>query len=424
MFERGISVCGLGKLGTPIAAVFAASEIPVVGLDVDARKVLAINNRRAPVDEPDLQDYLELSVVRNNLSATTNPSDAVKMSDACIFVTATPSRPDGSFDHSHLMTALAAVAREVAEQHRRKFTFIIASTVTPGFCKDKAIPLLSRFVGEYDFRLAYKPEFIALGTVIRDLHFPSLLLIGEDREETGAAVMDLYNEMVFQSKRTPDRFKSDYPLSYPPVKRMSLVEAELTKISTNCAITMKISFANQVGLIAQKLGADPRKVLDAIGEDPRIGHACLRFGLPFSGPCFPRDNKMFRHVAETTGEQSPLADATDAMNKRMLRVVLERVHPHGAVGILGLAYKSGSSINECSPGEWWRQALMSRGRTVKVHDPLCEHTHTIEQVLQCATVIIACDSPEYRSITIPRDTVLIDLMGITEVEYSRTGVGK
>jgi UDPglucose 6-dehydrogenase len=395
---RGIAVCGLGKLGAPIAAVFAASDVPTVGFDLDIQKVQLVNARQAPVAEPDLQDYLDLSTVRNNLSATINVQDAVQLSDACLFVTATPSLSDGSFDHGHLLTAIAAVAREVARQGRRNYLFIVNSTVTPGFCAGRAAPLLDRLLGKH-YGLAYKPEFIALGTVIRDLHHPSLLLIGADSESASRKVEELYRQMVCHN---------------PPAKHMSLVEAELAKISLNCAITMKISFANQVGLVAKRMGASQEKILDAIGADPRVGHLALRAGLPFGGPCFPRDNRMFQYVATMVGERSPMAEATDIMNKRMLRSVLEQVQPHGDVGILGLAYKSGTPISDDSPGQWWKQALQSRGRRVRAHDVMAVHTHSMAQVLDCPTIIVACDWPEYRKICISHDTVLIDPMGIVQ----------
>src|SRR5205823_11854328 len=97
--------------------------------------------------------------------------------------------------------------------------------------------------------------------------------------------------------------------------RMSLVEAELAKISLNCAITMKISFANQVGMVANKLKADAHAILDFVGRDTRIGAKALRSGMPYGGPCFPRDNRNFQHVASKVGLTAPLAAATDAINE-------------------------------------------------------------------------------------------------------------
>jgi UDPglucose 6-dehydrogenase len=255
------------------------------------------------------------------------------------------------------------------------------------------------------FRLAYKPEFIAIGTVIRDLHNPDVILIGADHEETGIEIESLYREMVNANG------------TLVPAKHMTLTEAELAKIALNCAVTMKISFANQVGLVAKRLGANPGRVLDAIGEDSRIGHQALRFGLPYGGPCFPRDNRMFARVAANIGERAPLAEASDIMNRRMLRTVIEKVPSHGDVGILGLAYKPGTALTEESAGSYWKHTLQSSGRRVKAHDPMAPHPNKIEDVLACPTIIVACGWPEYETLNIPKTTVLIDPMGIVKMTW-------
>jgi UDPglucose 6-dehydrogenase len=394
---RGISVCGLGKLGAPIAAVFAASEVPVIGYDLDAARVRAINQFVLPLCEPEMAEYLGLDEVQRNLRATTNISEAVHRSDVCMFVTPTPSLPNGAFDHSRLLSAITTYAREIARQRKSNYLFIVNSTVVPGFLDREVRPVLDRLLESY--KLAYKPEFIALGTVLRDLCNPDVLLIGQDSEETGLMVEKLYRLMVFQN---------------PPAKRMSLIEAELAKISLNCAVTMKISFANQVGLVAEALGADPCRVLDAVGADRRIGPLALKPGLPFGGPCFPRDNRMFQFVAAAAGERAPLAEATDVMNRRMLRVMLDRVLPDGEVGILGLAYKPGTHVTDESAGAWWRQALTSRGRRVRAHDVSAAHAHTLEEVLACPTVIVACAWPEYSALPVRPGTKLIDPMGVVK----------
>ncbi len=403
MMLRGISVCGLGKLGAPIAAAFAASRVPTIGLDTDEKKVKLINEYQAPIVEPNLAEYMEDSILRSNLRATTSVEEAVRLSDACLFVTPTPSLPDGSFDHTLLLNAIKSVAREAADQHRRKYLFIINSTVMPGFLEQRVAPELRRWLHDYGYGLVYKPEFIALGTVIRDLLYPDLLLIGEDSYEAGAKTEALYRDLVLHDCQS---------------RHMKLVEAELAKISLNVAVTMKISYANQVANVARRLTADPVKVLGAIGLDHRIGHAALRPGLPFGGPCFPRDNRMFQYVAKQIGERVPLSEATDTVNKRLLHSVLVSVSEHGPIGILGMAYKPGTHITDDSPGFFWMRALGGLGRTVKTHDPLSGHSHTLDEVCACPTVIVACSCAEYKRITVRPKACVIDLSGETQVEYA------
>jgi UDPglucose 6-dehydrogenase len=395
---RGITVCGLGKLGSPLAAAFAASKVPVLGLDVDLEKIACINDWRPPVDEPQLAEYLELSTVRTNLRATISPGYATRFSDACLFVTPTPSLPDGGFDHAHLLGALTSVARAARQQGRRNYAFIVCSTVMPGFMDSQAAPLLRSVLEDLRFMLVYKPEFIALGTVIENLHRPDVLLIGADSEEAGEYAERLYRRMVFDNPPVP-------------AQQMTLIEAELAKIALNCAVTMKISFANQIGILARRLGADPVRVLSAVGADSRIGPGALRAGLPFGGPCFPRDNLMFRRVASLVGEHAPLAEATDLINKLLFRRILDELLQHqGDVGILGTAYKPNTAITDESPGMWWRWALIQHGRCVKTHDPRALHSHSLEEVAACPIVVVACAWPEYRSLSIPKTTFLFDPM--------------
>ena len=405
---KGIAVCGLGKLGSPIAAVFAASSVPVIGFDIDPKKVEALASFAPPVCETELLEYLELDEVRRHLRATVNIEEAVQLSDACLFVTPTPSISDGSFDHSYLLSAITVVAKEVAKKKRRKYLFVICSTVMPSFLTNQVAPLLRRYLNGYGYGygLVYKPEFIALGTVIRDLHYPDILLIGEESEEDGEKVEKLYRQMVLHDCQA---------------RRMPLTDAELAKISLNCFVTMKISFANQIGQVSRRLGADAKKVLGAIGFDRRIGHAALLPGLPFGGPCFPRDNRMFKRVAEQVGERALLAEATDLVNLRSLRCLLTEVPDHGDVGILGLAYKPGASISDDSAGDWWAHALRSRGRRVKTHDPLVPHTSELKDVLACPTIIVGCPWPQYKSLTLAVGTKILDPSGEIKITWVQKG---
>jgi UDPglucose 6-dehydrogenase len=401
---RRIAVCGLGKLGACVAVAFAASNVPVVGFDLDKKKIDKLTAWTPPIVETELEDYLNLVEVRQHLRVTTSVEEAVRLSDACLFVTPTPSMSDGSFDHSYLLEAIVNVSKEVERQRRRKYLFVVNSTVMPAFLLGKAAPVLRRRLNGLGFGLAYKPEFIALGSVLKDLLYPDVLLIGEDSDETGEKVEKLYRDLVLHDCQ---------------VRRMPLVDAELAKISLNCAVTMKISFANQVGAVARRLGADPRRVLGAVGLDHRIGHGALRPGLPFGGPCFPRDNRMFQHVAATVGERAPLAEATDIMNRLVRRAVLDEVRDRGTIGILGLAYKPGAAIDDESPGSWWAQALRSRGRTVLTHDPVVSHTSSLEDVLACDTVIVACSCPEYSEIVVKEGAQVIDPTGEARVSTFR-----
>ena len=206
-----ITVCGLGKLGTCVAACLAARGFEVVGIDIDRQKVESLRKGIAPVEEPRLQEMIESSGGR--LSATSVFSEALATSQACFFVIPTPSLPDGSFSNEHLLKSLHEVAKQVRQRGHGNFLFVINSTVTPGSCEGVVKPLLEQLLqGEcgQDFGLCYNPEFIALGDVIRGLLEPDLVLIGESDTCSGDRLRDLYSRLTTNGA---------------PVERMSLASA-------------------------------------------------------------------------------------------------------------------------------------------------------------------------------------------------------
>lgn len=389
---KKIVVCGLGKLGSPIAAVLANSGFEIAGLDLDQKKVDAINEGMAPVQEQGLGELIARATASKNLRATRIVKEATKGSDACIFITPTPSLPDGSFDNGPLFKAIESVVTQGVWTNTRPYLFIVASTVTPGTCKDQIVPLIAKSFSK-PFHLIYKPEFIALGSVVRDLRNPDFHLIGESSPAAGDMAMEIYHNRV---------------------KRMSLIEAELAKISLNCFVTMKISFANQLNMVADILMADSHKILEAIGEDRRIGSGALKPGLPFGGPCFPRDARLFQYVASSVGLQAPLAVATDIINDSVVDgMVLKALKQDGNVGILGMAYKPGTSITDESPGSRIHSLLRTQ-RIVKTHDPMAPHSHSLEEVLACPILIVAAAWPEYEALSFDASTVLVDPMRVVK----------
>ena len=210
--------------------------------------------------------------------------DYLTYADAVIYIVPTPSLNDGSFDNASLHVAMHAFKDKEVGLH------IVSSTATPGSCEQ-----FHKFV----YPVCYKPEFIRLDHVFDDLQAPSFNLIGASSWEAA------------------QRCASIYAWNKAPMKIMSLTEAELAKITLNCALTMKISLANQLHLVAEKLGCDSRVIMDAVGTDPRIGKAYLRPGAPYEGPCLPRDNRMFRFVAESVGVDAALSKAADVINEAM-----------------------------------------------------------------------------------------------------------
>jgi len=354
-----ISVIGLGKLGSPMAAVLADKGHSVVGVDVNERFVKALQEGRGPVRETGLDELVARN--RSRLSATSDYAQAVLATELTFVIVPTPSKADGTFSIEHVVAACRPIGQALA----RKAGFhvvVVTSTVMPGSTGGPIREALEKASGRVcgrDFGLCYNPEFIALGSVIRDMLHPDFILIGESDPRSGDILASLYE------KHWEPR---------PPVRRMSFVNAELAKIAVNTFVTTKITYANTLARICERLpGADADVVTAALGLDTRIGPRYLKGALGFGGPCFPRDNVAFNALARESGVQALLAEATDAFNRKQVGwladQMLQHLPPGGRVGILGLAYKPETSVVEESQGLAFARYFLEQGLSVAVYDP-------------------------------------------------------
>ncbi|MEP6662089.1 MAG: nucleotide sugar dehydrogenase [Verrucomicrobiota bacterium] len=408
---QSASVFGLGKLGACIAATLAAKGINVLGVDIDPAKVQSLNNGKPPVDEPLLAETIKAGASR--LRATSDHREAVA-TDVSFFIPPSPSLPNGSFSNEFLLKAMQPIAKAVREANKKGHLFVCSSTTTPGACDSVLIPMLEKETGWIcgeDFGFCYNPEFIALGNVIKGLWEPDMVLIGESDPKSGALLEDLY---------------SRYNDNKPRLARMSIISAELTKISVNSYITMKISFTNQLRMIAEKFPkADIHTILEAIGSDSRIGQKYLRAGLSFGGPCFPRDNRLLAFAARESGVQAPLAEASDQVNELAKLNLLERVQAIAdrgeTVAVLGMSYKPDTYITEESAGLFLAQNLKRHGYRVLVHDfaaspanspslhefELLENPASLADRKDLKAAVICCPWPQYRTLKFHGNTKVI-----------------
>jgi UDPglucose 6-dehydrogenase len=272
-----ISVIGLGKLGSPVAASFAARGFRVIGVDLNKQKIDAINRGVPPVHEPGLKELMRES--EGHLSATQNAETAVMDSEATFIVVDTPSEPGGGFSLRYVLATVEAIGK--ALHMKAGFHLVVlTSTVMPGSTGGKVRASLEHISGKIcgeDFGLCYSPEFVALGSVIHDFYFPDFLLIGESHPRAGEMLADIYRRTC---KNTPF------------VARMNFINAEITKLAVNTYITTKISYANMIARLCEKLPeADADVVTSALGLDTRIGPKYLKGAVSYGGPCFPRDNR-------------------------------------------------------------------------------------------------------------------------------------
>jgi len=354
------SVVGLGKLGSPLLAVLAASGFEVWGIDVVPDTVARIQAGLTPVQEPQLQELISENRVR--IHATGDWRAAIAETDVTFVLVPTPSGADGAFSNRYLLSAVEEIGRVLRDKAAYHLV-VINSTTMPGSVGGPIRDRLEAVSGKHVAReigLCYNPEFIVLGNVVQGLLHPDFVLIGESDARAGDLLEALCRRVVGATV---------------PVARMNFINAELTKIAVNTYITAKISFANMLGEICDRLpGADADIVTAALGQDTRIGKKYLRGATGYGGPCFPRDTQAFATMARRVGVDATIATAAQAINERQLRRVAEiitsRTAPGERIAVLGLAYKPDTSVVEQSQGLMLAAALERAGRQVIAHDPL------------------------------------------------------
>jgi UDPglucose 6-dehydrogenase len=403
-----ISIFGLGKLGAPLAACLAARGFFVVGVDVSPNTVDLAASGSSPVDENGLDELIAENATR--LSATLDGESACLETQASCIIVPTPSGETGAFMLDYVLEAAAAIGRGIAKKSGYHLVAIV-STVMPGDTQ-KVVRHLEEVSGKQagrDFGVCYSPEFIALGSVIRDLTHPDMVLIGELDERAGDKYEGVLRRLV----------END-----PPIMRMNFVNAELSKIAVNGFVTTKITYANMLARICQTIpGADVDVVTEAVGRDTRIGEKYLKGGMAFGGPCFPRDNVALTRIAELGNADASLPKATHLTNRfqndAILAALRQACPPPARVAVLGLSYKPETAVVEESASLMMLPRLQNAGYTVAGYDPKA-YASALE-ALEGKWEIY----DDLAQVTAGADVLLIatpwaDLVGLSEKDLSNT----
>jgi UDPglucose 6-dehydrogenase len=394
-----VSVVGLGKLGSPLLAFLAAKGFDTFGVDQNPNFVAAVQSGRAPVSEPGLQELFDSAGSR--IRATDDISEAVTSTGVTFVVVPTPSKADAAFSNAHVIDAIEGIGAALRGKSGYHLV-VITSTVMPGSTGGPIRQALERTSGRRlgrDLGLCYNPEFIALGSVVHDMLRPDFILIGESDAQAGDMLESIY-AAICESR--------------PSIQRMNFINAEIAKIAVNSFVTTKISFANMISGICERLpGADATVVTKAIGCDSRIGGKYLAPALGYGGPCFPRDNAAFALMANKVGASADIAEAADKINHRQVERVVSLVRKlllGGTVGVLGPSYKPNTAVVEASQGVAIAAALAGDGYSVIVSDPraapaanavlggMVEMAPAADCAARSDLLIVATPWPEFREL--------------------------
>ena len=366
-------------------ACLAYKGFNVICVDLNEEIVEQINHGIAPFPEPQLQMMIQQN--REKITATTKIMEAIPKTDMAFIRVATPSNHDGRFSSEYVETAVAEICRVIPDT-KEYYTIVNTSTVMPGTMEEIIKPLVeqtsNRATGKHKTEtikidgekkiivkkrigLCYMPDWVALGSIIDDILNPDVILMGESDKEAGDILSNVAGQLVAS------------PTCKAKIHRMNFYNAETAKLANNNYISMKISFTNTIMEYCEKIpGGDAVKVLDAIGDDSRIGHKYLKPGLGYGGFCFPRDQKAFICTAIAHGIHPMLAHATDRVNDEIPVRIADKIakvmkkEKAEKLAFLGITYKPDVSYTKESSAEKILDKLMELDIIVETYDPSVE----------------------------------------------------
>ena len=367
-----IAVIGTGYVGLVTGACLAEIGHEVVCTDSDARKIETLESGGLPIFEPGLEKIIPRMRKEGRLKFCSNPADAIAFGDAIFICVGTPPLPSGEAD----LSAIDHVARLVATEAKSPKLVVEKSTVPARTGQElkRALAVYARKTN-VTFHVASNPEFLREGTAVGDFLHPDRIVVGVEDQTAEKQLRDIYGPVLERKFSCPVHSPAcpDEPL--PAWVVTSINSAELIKHASNSFLAMKISYANMVADLAEKLDADIEEVVRAMGLDPRIGPAFLSAGLGFGGFCFPKDLQAFVHLAERSGVDFALLKEVEKINKRRIDRFFEKIR--GALwvvrgkqlGVLGLAFKPNTDDIRFAPAIELVKRLVAEGARVRAYDP-------------------------------------------------------
>lgn len=351
-----ISIFGLGYVGTVCGACLAKEGHTIIGVDVDASKVAAINAGLAPVVEPELNSLIQKGTQSQRFNATISAAEAVRNSEMSLVCVGTPSLANGRPD----FTYLERVCKEIGLALRTKSTphvVVLRSTMLPGTTEDLLLPILEKHSGKragQEFGVCYNPEFLREGSAVHDFFKPPRTLIGENDERSGDLLLQLYETVK------------------APIIRTSIRAAEMVKYTDNAFHALKITFANEVGNLCKKMEVDSFEVMSVFCQDIKLNLAStyLKPGFAFGGSCLPKDLRALAYQARKFDIESPVLNAILESNRAQMQLGIQKILGLGRkrVGFLGMAFKPDTDDLRESPLVELIEALLGKGYSISIYD--------------------------------------------------------
>ena len=364
-----ITVIGTGYVGLVTGTCLAEVGNDVLCLDLDPRKIAILKSGGIPIYEPGLEDMVKRNVEAGRLSFTTDIEASVAFGQIQFIAVGTPPDEDGSADLQYVVAAARNIGR-----HMTDYKLVVDKSTVPVGTADKVKAALQEELTKrgvtIGFNVASNPEFLKEGAAVEDFMKPDRIVIGTDSEQATALLRQLY---------------APFQRNHERLTVMDVRSAELTKYAANAMLATRISFMNELAVLAEKLGADIEQVRHGIGSDPRIGYHFLYAGCGYGGSCFPKDVQALRRTGQENGIPLRVLDAVEEANEIQKQILVNKLTAKLGTDLKGkhfamwgLAFKPNTDDMREAPSRAMLEALWSMGATVSAYDPAAmEETHRI-----------------------------------------------
>jgi len=367
-----LTVIGCGYVGLVTGACLAAAGHEVFCTDIDENRIAQLNAGKVPIYEEHLDEVLKRAVQEKKISYTSNTGEAIRAGDVIFICVGTPPKETGEAD----LSAIDHVARQIATEARSPKLVVEKSTVPAltGVQLQKALAAYSPD-NKIKFHVASNPEFLREGTAVGDFFHPDRIVVGVEDERSAATLREVYRPILERQFHCPMHAGKCPTGSRGELLVTTINSAELIKHASNSFLALKISYANVVADLCERIGADVEEVTHAMGLDPRIGTQFLKAGLGFGGFCFPKDIQAFIHLSSTMGVEFDILKAAERVNKQRIDRFFEKVHQAlwvvrgKRVAVLGLAFKANTDDIRFAPALDVIRRLLEEGAQVQAADP-------------------------------------------------------
>jgi UDPglucose 6-dehydrogenase len=445
-----VTVIGTGYVGAVTGACLAYLGHRVTCVDTDETKIAKLACGVMPFYEPHLSELLTAAANAGGIDFSTDLAEPVSQSDVIFIAVGTPPRPSGEADLSYLEAAARSIGSCMdAGRYRlvvNKSTVQVGSGNLVETLVREGIREAYPESEEYSrFSVASNPEFLREGCALSDSLYPERVVVGAEEDRALASLRQLYRPLIEQRFDPPPCLPRPPGFIRVPLVITTLTSAEMIKYAANTFLAMKIGFANEMANMCEHLGADAKEVMTGIGIDSRIGSSFLDAGIGWGGSCFGKDIRCLLHTAAEYGCQTPLLEATLAVNRAQRQLVIQKLQEKlfilkgRNIALLGLAFKPNTDDLRDAPSLQIAERLLQTGARVKAYDPIampaCRAQHPGLKIQYCASaleaatgadaLVLVTDWDEFRNLDLPQlaramaQSILVDGQNLYKPSVAR-----